>query len=121
MFIKNISSCDYFKALDGTKICEFLHPKNEKGVNIGFSIAHAFLKPGESSHPHKLKKSTEIYYILKGTGFMHIDDENAEVKPDDVIYIPPNSVQWIENTGKSSLSFLCMVCPPWQAEDEKLV
>ncbi len=33
-------------------------------------------------------------------------------------YIPPDSVQWIENIGDSDLKFLCMVYPPWSEKDE---
>jgi len=42
------------------------------------------------------------------------------VKVGDTIYIPPKAVQCIENIGDSILSFLCIVSPPWQKEDEEL-
>ena len=88
---------------------------------MNFSIAHAILKPGESSLSHKMKKSTEIYYILEGRGLMHIENEKEEVVPNQIVYIPPNSAQWIENEGDEELKFLCLVSPPWKAEDEKLI
>ena len=44
-------------------------------------------------------KTTEVYFILKGKGIMHINDEVEEVGAYDTIYIPPNAVQYIENTG----------------------
>lgn len=87
---------------------------------MGFSVAHAALKPGESSLPHRLRKSVEVYYILEGVGEMHIGDESRKVKPGDIIYIPASSTQYIRNTGESDLSFLCMVSPPWRQEDEEL-
>ncbi len=49
---------------------------------------------------------------------MHINDESAKVYPGQVIYIPPNSKQYIKNTGKTDLKFLCIVDPAWQSKDE---
>nr|WP_319373583.1 cupin domain-containing protein [uncultured Methanobacterium sp.] len=119
MLIKSIEKCEYFQVADKTVLCELLHPKNEN-IEMGCSIAHAVLDEDKASLPHKLNNSVEIYYIIKGKGKMHIDHESADVKPGDAIYIPPESVQWIKNTGKSSLEFLCVVTPAWQGTDEEL-
>lgn len=119
MLIKSLTDCEYFRVPDETVICELLHPKNES-IQMGCSIAHAVLDECKESLPHKLNTSVEIYYILEGEGRMHIDSESSEVKAGDAIYIPPGSVQWIENIGNSSLKFLCVVTPPWRKEDEKL-
>lgn len=121
MIIKKPDNCKYFKALDETLICELLHPeREEEDLKMNFSIAYAILKPDESSLPHRLKSSVEIYFILEGKGLMHIGNESKEVRPNQTIHIPANYVQWIENIGKSDLKFLCMVNPPWKAEDEEL-
>lgn len=121
MLIRDIKDCDYFKALDNTILCELLHPEKEEDLKIDYSIAHAILKAGESSLVHRLKTSIEIYYILEGNGTMHIDDESEEVQPGQVIYIPANSRQYIQNTGDNELKFLTLVYPMWQEEDEELV
>lgn len=121
MRVNTPNNCKYFRALDETLICELLHPEREENdLEMNFSIAHAILKPGESSLPHRMKSSVEIYFILEGEGLMHIENESEEVNPNQTIYIPPNSVQWIENMGSGDLKFLCMVNPPWKAEDEEL-
>lgn len=122
MLIKDIKNCNYFEALDKTILCELLHPKNEKeDLKIDYSIVHAVLKAGESSLVHKLKTSVEVYYILEGKGIMHIDDESEEVQPGQVIYIPANSKQYIQNTSDDELKFLAIVYPMWHAEDEELI
>ncbi|HIH61892.1 MAG TPA: cupin domain-containing protein [Methanobacteriales archaeon] len=117
MIVKNLKDCSYGKVLDGTLLCELLHPR--KGLKMNFSLAHAILQVGEASLPHRLK-SVEVYYILEGKGLMHINNEAEMVKVGDTIYIPPKAVQCIENIGDSILSFLCIVSPPWQKEDEEL-
>jgi mannose-6-phosphate isomerase-like protein (cupin superfamily) len=122
MLIRDIKKCEYFKVMDETILCELLHPEKEnKDLKINFSIAHAILKTGESSLPHKLKTSVEIYYILQGKGIMYIDDEAEEVHSGQIIYIPENSKQYIENIGNEELKFLCIVNPMWKEEDEELV
>ena len=49
---------------------------------------------------------------------MHIDEEYLEVGPDCAVYIPPQALQYIENTGNTDLKFLCIVDPAWREEDE---
>lgn len=119
MLKKNLEDRPRFVSLDGTDICELLHPDREdEDLFMGYSLAHARLRPGEASKPHRLKTSSEVYFILRGRGRMKIDDESADVKPGAVIYIPPGSMQNIENMGDGTLAFLCIVRPPWREEDE---
>jgi mannose-6-phosphate isomerase-like protein (cupin superfamily) len=119
MFIKDLKDCPRFVALDGTEICELLHPDREdEELFLGYSLSHARLGPGEASRPHCLKTSSEVYFILAGRGRMTIEGESAEVGSGTAIYIPPGSRQHIENRGDGPLVFLCLVYPPWCEEDE---
>ena len=79
MLIKDIKKSSYFKAIDETILCELLHPEKEE-INMGCSVAHAVLEPGQSSLPHKLVNSIEIYYILEGKGCIHIEGEKEIVQ-----------------------------------------
>ncbi len=87
---------------------------------MNFSVAHAILGPYESSYPHRIESSVEVYYILEGEGLMCIDDEQAPVGPGKLVYIPPGSVQNIKNITSRELKFLCIVSPPWRGENEEL-
>lgn len=113
---KDLNDCAEFIAGDKTILREILHPDKED-LKLGYSIAHAIVKPGNKSIPHYLK-SSEVYYILEGKGIMHIDDEAKEVGKDCTVYIPPNASQWIKNTGNEDLRFLCIVDPAWKEDDE---
>jgi len=42
------------------------------------------------------------------------------VQENDVVYIPPNSIQSIKNSGEEDLVFLCIVEPTWKPEDEEI-
>lgn len=116
MLIKSLKNCPEFIAGDKTLLRELLHP-DKADVKCRYSLAHAIVKPKESSTPHALK-TTEVYYILEGEGTVHIGDESAKVCAGDMIYIPPNARQFITNSGNSDLKFLCIVDPAWRAEDE---
>ena len=119
MFIKDLKNCEEFIAGDNTILRELLHPDKAE-LNLRYSLAHAIVKPGETSQPHKLKTS-EVYYILEGEGEMHIDEESAQVSPGQAVYIPPHAKQYIKNTGEVDLKFLCIVDPAWRVEDEEVL
>jgi mannose-6-phosphate isomerase-like protein (cupin superfamily) len=119
MIIKDLANSRYLQAADDTYLCELLHPDRE-GLDLPFSIAHAILQPGAASLPHRLKTSSEVYFILEGEGEMHIDSEKAAVRAGQAILIPPGSWQHIRNTGCFSLKFICIVNPSWRAEDEEV-
>jgi len=119
MFIRDLCACKEIIAGDKTTLRELLHP-DKADLEIRYSLAHATLKPGQSSLPHRLKIS-EVYFILQGQGVMYVEDESAEVHSGQAIYIPPNSTQHIRNTGDSDLKFLCIVDPAWQPEGEEIL
>lgn len=119
MLIRDLRDCEQFIAGDNTILRELLHP-DKADVKLRYSLAHATVRPGEISLPHKLKTS-EVYYILQGIGLMYIDDESEEVRPGQVVYIPPSAVQRIRNVGDVDLQFLCIVDPAWRPEDEELL
>lgn len=116
MLIKNLQHCPEFIAGDKTVLRELLHP-DKANVKCRYSLAHATVKPKEISAPHALK-TTEVYYILEGEGIMNINEESANVRTGDMIYIPPNARQFITNSGNRDLKFLCIVDPAWKSEDE---
>lgn len=116
MLTKSLKNCPEFTAGDKTVLRELLHP-DKADVKCRYSLAHATVKPKESSTPHALK-TTEVYYILEGEGIMNIDKESSKVRAGDMIYIPPNAKQSITNSGNSDLKFICIVDPAWRPEDE---
>ncbi|MHA1954621.1 MAG: cupin domain-containing protein [Candidatus Heimdallarchaeaceae archaeon] len=119
MFIRDLSKCKKFIAGDNTILKELFNPLTDD-MTLRYSLAHAVVKPGEITYNHRLRAS-EVYYILQGKSIMYIDDETAEVKEGQIIYIPPNSKQRIKNIGNNDLIFLCIVDPAWKQEDEEIL
>jgi mannose-6-phosphate isomerase-like protein (cupin superfamily) len=119
MLIRRLKDCDEFVGGDDSILRELLHP-DKADVNIRYSLAHATVRPGEKTKPHRLR-TAEVYYILTGRGLMHIDDEVSQVSRDCAVYILPGSTQYIENIGAGDLVFLCIVDPAWRREDEEVM
>jgi mannose-6-phosphate isomerase-like protein (cupin superfamily) len=119
MLIQSLSDCPEIIAGDDTHLREILHPEKE-AVSLRYSLAHAKLSAGSASALHQLR-SSEVYYILKGRGRMEIDGESREVKPGDMVYIPPEARQRIAALDEEDIEFLCIVDPPWQEEDEVIL
>lgn len=119
MSLRKNSEIDSIDGTEGTKIKQFFHPHNTlNGIN--YSLAQFTLETGKKSKLHKIK-SSEIYYVLEGKGNLKIDDETFALEKDDSVFVPPNSKQFMENTGDGKLRFLCIVEPAWKIDDETLL
>ena len=118
MLIVDVNACPRFVAGDETLLREVLHPDRDAAA-LPYSLAQASVGPGRRSLAHRLR-SSEVYYILQGSGRMHIDGESGDVRAGHVVYVPPGATQFLENVGDEELAFLCIVHPAWRAEDEEI-
>ena len=76
------------------------------------SIARARVEPGVTTRWHRLKGTTERYYIVEGRGRVEIGElPPQEVSVGDVVLIPPMCRQRITNIGAEDLVFLA-ICTP---------
>jgi mannose-6-phosphate isomerase-like protein (cupin superfamily) len=119
MFIRELNGCPEFIAGDNCVLREILHPA-KADLKIRYSLAHAVVKPGDTTRTHRLRTS-EVYYIIDGEGIMHINEESSSVGPGSTIYIPPLAKQSITNPGEKDLRFICIVDPAWRKEDEEVL
>jgi len=119
MFIRELSDCEEFVAGDNCMLREILHP-DKQDLNLRYSLAHAVVKPGDTTWKHRLITS-EVYYIIEGSGVMHINDESMPVRAGSTVYIPPLAAQSITNSGATDLRFICIVDPAWRKEDEEVL
>ena len=119
MSLKRNSEIIEMQGDEGTKIKRYFRPDNTLNT-INYSIAHFTLGPEKRSKMHKIR-SSEIYYILDGDGTLHVDEKTYKIRRDDSVLVPPNSIQFIKNDGKTDLKFLCIVDPAWKADDETIL
>ena len=119
MLVKRLADCPEFTAGDRTRLRELLHP-NRDPVDCRYSLAFARLAPGVSSRPHRLAQS-EVYWLVRGCGLMHVAGDTRRVEAGDAVYIPAGAVQWLENDGPDAIEFVCIVDPAWSAEGETVL
>ncbi len=117
--IKNLSDIPAFRAADGTRLREVIHPANDS-VSLPYSLAHASLNPGERSLPHILDND-EVYAFLSGEGYFNRGSESFRVQAGDHVLVPSGEVQAVQNTGDVPLVFYCIVAPPWSSGSDRLV
>lgn len=96
---------------DGTPVKDvfvrWLIDKNDGAKN--FAMRRFEIKPDGKVPLHNHPQDHEIY-ILAGKGLFYNDSyQEEEVKPGDIIYIPPNEKHGINNVGSENLVFLCLI------------
>lgn len=111
--IKNLNLQSEFYTDEGCYIIEVSNTSSDPGL----SIARARVEPGITTKWHRLHGITERYYILEGIGIMEAGNlPMQEVKPGDVILIPPMCRQRITNVGLTDLIFLAICTPRFRPE-----
>ncbi len=81
------------------------------------SIARARVEPGVTTRMHRLKGTTERYFITSGKGLVEVGElPPQEVNAGDIVIIPPMCPQRITNIGKDDLVFLA-ICSPRYSQD----
>ena len=73
-----------------------------------FAMRKFTIEPGGSMPPHTNTVEHE-QYVLAGRAQIGIGDDVAEVKKDDVVYIPAGVVHWYCTVGEEPFEFICVV------------
>jgi mannose-6-phosphate isomerase-like protein (cupin superfamily) len=119
MQVRHLEECTEFTAGDGSILREIFNPHKEN-LALNYSIAWARVKPGEKTLRHRLEHS-EVYFIIKGSGIIYINNEEKLLIQHDTVYIPAQAIQHIKNNGVQDLEFLCIVDPAWQPKHEEIL
>jgi mannose-6-phosphate isomerase-like protein (cupin superfamily) len=119
MIVTRLEDCPEFIAGDRTRLRELLHPGKSK-AEVGYSLAHGYLDPGNRSSRHRLR-SSEVYYFLAGEGTFTVGERSVKVSRGAMVYVPPGAEQSLLNTGSQAIEFLCLVDPAWTMEDEEIL
>jgi mannose-6-phosphate isomerase-like protein (cupin superfamily) len=84
------------------------------------------IEPGKAPPLHQHDDTEQIFFILEGQGVLRIGADQAkyDVKPGDVLRIPPSTLHSIQCTGAEPLRYLAIDCflngrpatePTWDA------
>ena len=113
MTVQNLATQVPFTTKDGSTIRSLLDRTNAPVRQQ--SLAEARVPEGVATERHYHRASEEFYYVLGGSGKMHLDDEVRVVGPGDAILIPPGTWHFI--AAESDLLFLCCCAPPYSHDD----
>lgn len=69
-------------------------------------MAHVRVKPGGKMPLHSHPDGEQVYYILAGTGLLHMGGTSYELSPGKAAFIPKGIEHYTENTGNDLLSYV---------------
>ncbi len=119
MLALDVASRSKRVAPDSTIIRELLNLQTP-GVNISYSLAHGTILKRHKTRLHKLKTSSETYFILTGTARIWVNEEAVEAGAGSLVYVPPDAAQYVENIGNSDLEYLVICDPAWKSSDVEI-
>jgi mannose-6-phosphate isomerase-like protein (cupin superfamily) len=76
--------------------------------NLAITLVHG--EPG-SEQPMHAHDAEQVYVIVEGRGLMRVDDEEQEVGPETLVFIPPGSRHAIRNVGGARLTYVSATSP----------
>jgi len=71
--------------------------------------------------PHYHASHTEQIYVVEGTGQMLVGNENFDVGPGDLIYIPKGTIHALRVTSKLPMKVLSIQTPQFDGSDRVMV
>ena len=72
-------------------------------------------EPGSQQNLHAHPASEQVYVIVAGRGLMQVADEEQEVGPGTMIFIPKGASHAIRNVGSEKLVYVSATSPPFDA------
>ena len=80
---------------------------NKDSGTLGLKSGHVILKKGEEIGEHSTNDLEEALVILKGKGLLLINsEEEFDFEDNTVLYIPPDTVHNVKNTGNGILEYI---------------
>jgi mannose-6-phosphate isomerase-like protein (cupin superfamily) len=92
-------------------------PENQKLLSglpqtSGMRSGRVYLAPDQSCGRHSTKDREEMLVILSGWGKLLIGEkESFDIGQGKVLYIPPNTIHDVKNTGSGPLIYVYCVAP----------
>ena len=83
-------------------------PPDTSGIRCGRVV----LKPGETAGEHTTGSYEEVLVILEGQGELWFNDlQSLAAEKGYLLYVPPQAVHDVRNTGTVELRYLYIVAP----------
>ena len=110
MDVRNVVTVEPEVEHNGTvPVWWLIRPEEMKAITDGgyLELANEFeVAPGGEVYPHT-HPTHEFYFVMTGVGTMIIGDEQRDVAPGDLIYIPPEQVHSLRTIGDEPIHCFC--------------
>ena len=87
-------------------------------ATYGMKSGRVYLEPGAECGEHSTKENEEQLVFLQGEGSAIIAEETMQVGRGKIVYIPPDTVHNIQNTGNEPLVYIFCVAPAGKKKSE---
>lgn len=77
-----------------------------EAIQVNEGTLTAGCRTGGGVHEH-----AEIYYVVKGEAVLHLDDDEYNVKPGTIAYIPGGVYHWLDNKSQTEEFVLLTLWP----------
>lgn len=100
-------------------IVQFKYAKKEMRLlegppqTIGFRSGLVILEKGKVMEEHSTKRNEEVLVILEGRGEAIFNQGHSPIiiQEGSILYIPPEAIHSIKNTGRKALKYIYLVAP----------
>jgi mannose-6-phosphate isomerase-like protein (cupin superfamily) len=73
------------------------------------NVTHVSIKPGETVPEHIHEDEDQVYFVVRGDGFVELDGERTTVGAGSGVLIPIGTRHLITNTGSDVLDYVFFV------------
>lgn len=78
--------------------------------------------PGDTAAAHYHADCHHLFYVLEGSGTLHVDNSALPLQTGMVAAVGPSEVHWFENTSSANFAFVEFWSPPptetvWISDD----
>ena len=88
-----------------------LAPGQFGSTRMAITMVHG--EPGSEQPMHSHPEAEQVYVVVAGTGLMRVNDDEEEVGPGTLVFIPPGAKHSILNTGSDPLAYVSATSPPF--------
>jgi mannose-6-phosphate isomerase-like protein (cupin superfamily) len=89
--------------------------KNRNAVAV--RSGHVVLRENENIGEHSTEDTEEVIIILGGRGELTIGrKEKLNFENNSALYIPPDTIHDVKNTGKEELKYVYVACPAYHGK-----
>ncbi|MFH1331675.1 MAG: cupin domain-containing protein [archaeon] len=81
----------------------------------GMSLAYANVEGSAKKHKHHVME--EVYFVVKGQGYLTVDSDRHKIEEGDLVSIPKGSWHFLESEKENPLEVLVATHPKFTLED----